>query len=309
MSGSPIKVGLILPLFSGDPATALGAATDAERLGFDGVFGFDHFFPPGAPSDRASLELFTTLAAAATLTERLTVGSLVTRAVLRPPGLVAKMAATVDAIAGGGRMVVGVGSGDPIDLAEHTAFGFPNLSTEDRRAHLQEWVTALRNLFRGEQYRGSEKIGPVSGPLLPLPAAAPPPVWVGGQAPAVVRLAARSADGWNGWGSTPENFRTKATLLREEAARAGREGAVEATWAGIVMVGEDDAEAAKLAAARHERGIDALGFHGSAESFAGFLGDLADAGASWAVLVLAGPGDRRTLVGKRTIPALRGGGG
>ena len=305
MTGAPIKVGLILPLFSGDPATALAAATDAERLGFDGVFGFDHFFPPGAPSDRASLELFTTLAAAATLTDRLTVGSLVTRAVLRPPGLVAKMAATIDAVAGGGRMVVGVGSGDPIDLAEHAAFGFPNLSIEDRRAHLEEWVTALRHLFRGEPFPGGDHVGPVRGPLLPPPAAPPPAVWVGGQAPAVVRLAARSADGWNGWGSTPENFREKASLLREEAERAGREGAVEATWAGIVMVGEDDAEAKALAAARQEKGIDALGFHGSAESFAGFLGDLADAGATWAIVVLTGPGDRRTLVGEGTLPALR----
>jgi alkanesulfonate monooxygenase SsuD/methylene tetrahydromethanopterin reductase-like flavin-dependent oxidoreductase (luciferase family) len=305
VTGGPIKVGLILPLFSGDPAKALAAATEAERLGFDGVFGFDHFFPPGAPSDRASLELFTTLAAAATLTERLTVGSLVTRAVLRPPGLVAKMAATIDAVAGGGRMVVGVGSGDPIDLAEHTAFGFPNLSTDERRAHLEEWVTALRDLFRGRPFAGGEHVPRVEGPLLPPPGA-PPPVWVGGQAPAVVRLAARSADGWNGWGSTPDDFRTKAALLGEEASRAGREGAVEATWAGIVMVGEDDAEAKTLSAARQEKGIDALGFHGSAESFAGFLGDLADAGAIWAVVVLAGPGDRRTLVGERTLPALRG---
>ena len=305
MTGGAIKVGLILPLFSGDPAKALAAATEAERLGFDGVFGFDHFFPPGAASDRASLELFTTLAAAAALTERLTVGSLVTRAVLRPPGLVAKMAATIDAVAGGGRMVVGVGSGDPIDLPEHAAFGFPNLSPEDRRSHLEEWITALRDLFRGAPFPGGTHVPAVEGPLLPLPEP-PPRVWVGGQAPAVVRLAARSADGWNGWGSTPDNFRTKASMLHEEAGRAGREGAIEATWAGIVMVGEDDAEAKALAATREEKGIDALGFHGSPESFAGFLGDLADAGATWAVVVLAGPGDRRTLVGERTLPALRG---
>jgi alkanesulfonate monooxygenase SsuD/methylene tetrahydromethanopterin reductase-like flavin-dependent oxidoreductase (luciferase family) len=302
---APIKLGLILPLFSGDPAKAIAAATDAERLGFDGVFGFDHFFPPGAPSDRPSLELFTTLAAAATLTERVTVGSLVTRAVLRPPGLVAKMAATIDAVAGGGRTVIGVGSGDPIDLPEHEAFGFPNLSLEDRRAHLEEWVTALRDLFAGRPYSGGTHVPAVAGPLLPRPAA-PPPVWVGGQAEAVVRLAARSADGWNGWGSTPESFRVKADLLREEAARAGREGAVEATWAGIVVVGEDEAEAKSLADEREAKGIDALGFHGSGEGFAGFLEDLADAGATWAAVVLAGPGDRKALVGERTLPVLRG---
>jgi alkanesulfonate monooxygenase SsuD/methylene tetrahydromethanopterin reductase-like flavin-dependent oxidoreductase (luciferase family) len=305
VTAGPIKLGLILPLFSGDPAKALAAATDAERLGFDGVFGFDHFFPPGAPSDRPSLELFTTLAAAATLTQRLTVGSLVTRAVLRPPGLVAKMAATIDAVAGDGRMVVGVGSGDPIDLPEHEAFGFPNLSLEDRRAHLEEWVTALRGLFRGERYPGGQHVPPVAGPLLPLPAA-PPHVWVGGQAEAVVRLAARCADGWNGWGSTPENFQRKAALLAEEAEAAGRPGPVEATWAGIVMVGEDETEAKELAAAREAKGIDALGFHGSPEGFAGFLHELGEAGATWAIVVLAGPGDRRSLVGERTLPLLRG---
>jgi alkanesulfonate monooxygenase SsuD/methylene tetrahydromethanopterin reductase-like flavin-dependent oxidoreductase (luciferase family) len=302
--GSPLKLGLILPLFSGDPAKALAAARDAERLGFDGVFGFDHFFPPGAPPDRPSLELFTTLAAAAAVTERVTVGSLVTRAVLRPPGLVAKMAATIDAVSGGGRMVVGVGSGDPIDEPEHRAFGFPNLSAGDRRAHLEEWVTAVRDLFRGRPYVGGAAVPAVAGPLLPRPAI-PPPVWVGGQAEAVVRLAARSADGWNGWGSSPDDFRVKASLLAEEAARAGREGAVEATWAGIVIVGEDEVEAKALAEERRGRGIDAPGFQGSAEGFAGFLGDLAAAGATWAVVVLAGPGDRRSLVGERTLAALR----
>jgi alkanesulfonate monooxygenase SsuD/methylene tetrahydromethanopterin reductase-like flavin-dependent oxidoreductase (luciferase family) len=304
VTGSRIKLGLILPLFSGDPAKALAAATDAERLGFDGVFGFDHFFPPGAPSDRPSLELFTTLAAAATLTERVTVGSLVTRAVLRPPGLVAKMAATIDAVSGGGRTVIGVGSGDPIDLPEHEAFGFPNLSLSDRRAHLEEWVTALRALFAGSEYPGGTHVPALSGPLLPRPNVAPA-VWVGGRAEAVVRLAARSADGWNGWGASPENFRAKAALLREEAERAGRDGPVQATWAGIVVVGEDEAEAKALAQEREAKGIDALGFHGSAEGFAQFLEDLATAGATWAIVVLAGPGDRRTLVGERTIPALQ----
>ena len=304
MTGSPLKIGLILPLFSGDPAKSLGAARDAERLGFDGVFAFDHFFPPGAPPDRPSLELFTTLAAAAAVTERVAVGSLVTRAVLRPAGLVAKMAATIDAVSGGGRTVIGVGSGDPIDEPEHRAFGFPNLSPADRRAHLEEWVTALRDLFRGRPYPGGAHVPAVTGPLLPRPAV-PPPVWVGGQAEAVVRLASRSADGWNGWGSSPDAFRAKAALLTEEAARAGREGAVNATWAGIVMVGEDDAEAKALAEKRGAKGIDAMGFQGSAERFAGFLADLAAAGASWAVIVLAGPGDRRSLVGERTLPALR----
>src|SRR5438094_3694386 len=127
-----MKFGLILPMFSGDPDRVLSFARQAEQLGFDGVFAFDHFFPPGAPSDRPSLEAFTTLAALAASTKRLTIGTLVTRAQLRPIGLLAKLAANIDLISGG-RLVLGVGTGDPIDRPEHDTFGLPMLSKEDRR--------------------------------------------------------------------------------------------------------------------------------------------------------------------------------
>ena len=64
-------------------------------------------------------------------------------------------------------------------------------------------------------------------------------------------MAGRLADGWNGWGLGPDQFRSKAKLLEEEAARAGRRG--EATWAGIVLVGEDERDAAALLEARHRK--------------------------------------------------------
>ena len=52
-----MKLGLVLPMFSGNPDRVLSFARRAEDLGYDGVFGFDHFFPPGAAPDRPSLEL------------------------------------------------------------------------------------------------------------------------------------------------------------------------------------------------------------------------------------------------------------
>ena len=94
MTEPALKVGIILPMFSGDPGKVLEAARSAESLGFDGAFAFDHFFPPGGAPDRPALEAFTTLAAVAGVTERVRLGTLVTRAVLRPPGMVAKMAIT-----------------------------------------------------------------------------------------------------------------------------------------------------------------------------------------------------------------------
>jgi alkanesulfonate monooxygenase SsuD/methylene tetrahydromethanopterin reductase-like flavin-dependent oxidoreductase (luciferase family) len=298
------KVGLILPMFSGDPGRVLAAARSAEELGFDGVFAFDHLFPPGAPADRPSLEAFTTLAAVAARTERIALGTLVTRAVLRPPGLVAKMFSTLDVISGG-RTILGIGTGDPIDRPEHDTFGFPNMSPAERRAHLAETVVALKALFEGKTFDGGAFIPALEGPLVPPPVAVGgPPVWLGALSDEVVRIAASIADGWNGWGLTPEQFRPKADLLANEAARAGRE--VEATWAGIVLVGEDEADVRALLADRERKGMaDGVAWAGAADSFAEYLRELADAGATWAIMVLAGPAGRRDLLAERVLPALR----
>jgi alkanesulfonate monooxygenase SsuD/methylene tetrahydromethanopterin reductase-like flavin-dependent oxidoreductase (luciferase family) len=297
-----MKLGLVLPLFSGDPHKVVSAAREAERLGFDGVFVFDHFFPPGAPSDRPSLEAFATLAAVAGATHRVILGTLVTRATLRPVGLLAKMASWLDA-GSGGRLILGIGTGDPIDLPEHRAYGIPMPDKRERRAHLEEAVEALRSLFAGQPYGGGRHVPPLEGPLLPpSPRDGGPPIWIGGQADEVVRIAARRADGWNGWGMDPEGFETKARLARAKAAAAGR--TIEATWAGIVLVGADQDETEDLAERRQARGLGDDAWMGTSEQLIGFLEGLARAGASWAVAVLAGPADRRALVGERVLPIL-----
>ena len=299
-----MRFGLILPLFSGDPQRVLSFARNAEDLGFDGLFAFDHFFPPGAPSDRPSLEAFTTLAAVSASTTRVTVGTLVTRAQLRPVGLLAKLATNIDLVSGG-RLVLGVGTGDPIDRPEHEAFGLPMLSKEDRRIHLAEAIAALKALFDGRTWEGGEFVPPMRGPLLPRPRQrGGPPVWVGAQADPVVALAGRLADGWNGWGLDPAAFARKSRLLAEEAGAAGREA--EATWAGIVLVGEDEREAEVLLARRRARGMPDDGLWvGSAERFAETARSLEEAGATWGVLVPAGPPDRVELLAATLLKITR----
>ena len=291
------RLGLLLPLFSGSAERVLDAARNAEKLGYDGVFVFDHFFPPGAASDRPSLEAFATLAAVGAVTERVRVGTLVARAQLRPAGLLAKMAAGIDGITHG-RMILAVGTGDPIDEPEHRAFGIPTLSKTDRRAHLAELVAAVKAMFRGEPWAGGDHVPPITGLLLPPPVQpGGPPVWVGAQADEVVRLAGAVADGWNGWGAMPEEFARKATLLAEEAGAAGRE--VEPTWAGIALVGEDEAEADRLSAARRDRGMSTDGvWVGGAQRFAEHVGALAAAGATWVIVVPAGPRDRAEVIAR-----------
>ena len=302
MRGRQLRVGVVLPLFSGDVQKVLAAARSADALGYDGGFVFDHFFPPGGSPDRPALEAFTMLAAVAAATDRIAVGTLVTRAVLRPPGLVAKMVATVDQISGG-RVILGVGTGDPIDRPEHEAFGFPNLSVQDRREHLMETVTAWKALFEGRGFEGGRHVPRLEGPLLPPPATpGGPPVWIGAQADDVVRMAGRIADGWNGWGLAPAAFAAKARVLQGEAERGGRRA--EATWAGIVLVGDSEEDARRRLDERRSKGMDTVAWSGGADRFVEFLLALADAGATWAILVLAGPADRRDLLAERVLPAL-----
>jgi alkanesulfonate monooxygenase SsuD/methylene tetrahydromethanopterin reductase-like flavin-dependent oxidoreductase (luciferase family) len=113
------------------------------------------------------------------------------------------------------------------------------------------------------------------------------------QADEVVRLAARLADGWNGWGMEPEGFAAKCELLREAAD--GRDP--EPTWAGIVLVGEDEVEAERLRAARREKGMVEEGvWIGGAERFAEFADALEQAGARWLIAVPAGPPDRPDVI-------------
>jgi alkanesulfonate monooxygenase SsuD/methylene tetrahydromethanopterin reductase-like flavin-dependent oxidoreductase (luciferase family) len=298
-----LRLGLILPMFSGDIQKVLSFARRAEDLGYDGVFAFDHFFPPGASPDRPSLEAFATLASVGAATERVAVGTLVTRAQLRPAGLLAKMAAGIDEMTGG-RMILGIGTGDPIDQPEHDAFGFSSLGASARRVHLAETVRAVQALFLGETWPGGEYVPPMTGPLLPPPARhGGPPVWLGAQSDEVVGLAGRVADGWNGWGLVPEKFARKAALLAEEARGVGRDA--EATWAGIALVGEDDRRAAELMEARRTKGMTTEGvWSGGVGSFVEFVGRLSEVGATWAVLVPAGPPDRVDLIAREVLPTL-----
>lgn len=299
-----MRVGLVLPLFSGDPGKVLAFARHAEELGYDGVFAFDHFFPPGAPRDRPSLEAFSTLAAVAAVTERITIGTLVTRASLRPAGLLAKLAASLDDVSDG-RLVLGIGTGDPIDKPEHDAFGLMYYDKAERRPHLVETVRAVKALLEGRSWVAGERVGPVAGPLLPpVRGQGGPAVWVGGFADAVVRLAAAEADAWNGWGMSIPEFATKADLLRRTADEAGR--TVEATWAGIVVVGRDEDEAGAMLNERYRRNmVETDVWAGSAHSLIWWLEGLGTAGATWAVLVPAGPADRVEIIAEEVFPNMR----
>ncbi len=307
-AGRSPKVGLVLPVFTADPARPIEAARDADSLGFDGIFASDHLLPVGGPADGPALECFTTLAAAGAITRRVAVGALVTRAGLREAGMIAKLGANLDAITGG-RAILGLGTGDRLSEREHEAFGFPVESPAARTERLTETVEAVRALLSGAAYAGGRVVPPVDGPILPRPVRpGGPPLWIGGTSDRMIGVAAHLGDAWNGWGLPLHAFVEKVRLLDDlsgTARTASRR--VEATWGGIVLVGESDPDAARLAAERAQQGREPPVFTGSPERAVEWLRSLSDAGATWAILLLAGPADRRRLVAEHVLPHLAGG--
>jgi alkanesulfonate monooxygenase SsuD/methylene tetrahydromethanopterin reductase-like flavin-dependent oxidoreductase (luciferase family) len=293
-----VKIGLILPLFSGDAQRVLSFAERAEELGFDGVFAFDHLFPPGDDPERPVLEAFAMLGTVVARTSRIAVGTLVARVALRDAGMLAKLATTLDE-ASGGRMILGVGAGDAGNDLEHRVFGIPAPSQSERRTHLEETVRCVRALFGGGTWPGGSLVPSMAGPLLPPPREGGPPLWVGGSSDRVVRLAARDADAWNGWQMDPDAFAEKARLLREEAGRR-----VEATWAGVALAARDDSELAELLEARQRRGLIARAWTGTTTSLRARIAEFERAGATWVVLALAGPRDRLELIGSEVLAAV-----
>jgi alkanesulfonate monooxygenase SsuD/methylene tetrahydromethanopterin reductase-like flavin-dependent oxidoreductase (luciferase family) len=288
-----MKLGLSLPMFTADADRPLAAAARAAAAGYDGVFAPDHLFPPGAPG-RPALEPFVILAAVAARHPGLHVGTLVSRASLRPAAILAKQAVGLDQMSGG-RAILGLGAGDAVSKAEHEAFGLPFAPAADRVATLAEMVEAMRSLFDGEPWAGGTHVPPIAGPLLPP---GRPELWVGGRSPEVIAAAARSADAWNGWAMDVEPFEAAVAELRRLSG--GRP--VSPTWGGITLVGTDPEDLERLREERRARGLSMDVWQGDATALRAFAERLAAAGCSWIVVLPVGGEDRLGVVAE----ALRG---
>ena len=179
----------------------LAVARRAEECGFDGFFRSDHFLTMGAHDGLPGpTDAWVTLGALGRETSRIRLGTLVTSATFRPPGLLAISVAQVDAMSGG-RVELGLGTG--WFEAEHRAYGFPFpplAERFDRLAEQLEIVTGLWSTpvgetftFHGTHYEVTDSPG------LPKPVQSPcPPVIVGGRGKRrTAALAARFADEYN----------------------------------------------------------------------------------------------------------------
>ncbi len=208
----PLKVGLHVPNSRSWEET-LAMARRAAEVGFDSLWLPDHLYvkraelwitagrpvPPdvAAQPPAGAWETWTLLTALAMSVPQLEIGTLVTCTGFRNPALLAKMAATLDA-ASGGRLILGLGSGDV--AFEHRAFGFPFDRAISRFEEALTIITSLLRTgycdFHGEFFDVHEL---ALEPRGPRPAG--PPILIGTLATGqrMLRLTAQYADLWNGW--------------------------------------------------------------------------------------------------------------
>jgi alkanesulfonate monooxygenase SsuD/methylene tetrahydromethanopterin reductase-like flavin-dependent oxidoreductase (luciferase family) len=172
-----------------DPRLAVRLARAAEDSGWDGVFTWDHLaFVWGPPST----DPWTTLAAIASSTERVRIGTAVTPVARRRLQVLANQVATLDVLSGG-RVVFGAGLGG--SPSEFGKFGEPT-DPKVRAAKLDEGLGLLRRLWSGEEVTHRGEHFTVDGvKLSPTPLQNRLPIWIGGNRPASLQRASR----WDGW--------------------------------------------------------------------------------------------------------------
>ncbi len=235
---SLMKVGVQLPEVEYEIAFGdlIAMAQLAEEVGFDSIWLGDHLLYELPVGPRGPWEVWTALAALAASTERVELGPLVASTSFHAPPMLAKMAATVDAISGG-RLILGVGAG--WNEREYTAFGFP---FDHRVSRFDEAFTIIRTLlaegtidFHGTYYDVTDS---VLHPGSPRPGG--PPLVVGSIGERMQSITLPYVSAWNVWwsdyGNTAVGFAEVKATVDERIAAIGRTGEIDATAAVYVKL-------------------------------------------------------------------------
>jgi F420-dependent oxidoreductase-like protein len=201
-------------------------ARQADELGFESIWLFDHFHTVPRPTDEITFESFTSLAALAAITERVRLGHIVICTAFRNPALTAKMISTMDTISGG-RMELGIGAGWKQDEWIAYGYGFPE--TPERLARLGDDLGVITAMLAGDKHQHATFEGAHShvrnARNIPKPIQQPRvPIMVGGNGPNVTwRLAARHADELNVDGMSPADVAKALPVIRGRCEEIGRD--------------------------------------------------------------------------------------
>lgn len=257
-------------------------AQAAERTGFDSIWLGDHLLydlPDGQV--RGPWEVWTALAGLAAVTERVALGPFVASTSFHTPAMLAKLAATVDAISGG-RLVLGLGAG--WNQREYTAYGFPY---DHRVSRFEEAFTVIRELVRTGRSTFHGTYYDVENCVLDPRPVQPggPPLMLGSISPRMLRIGLPHVDSWNVWwsdyGNSADGFAAVRARVDAAAEQAGRApGELDATAA--IFVHLPDGTGRLMGEPYDERTPDPV----AVRDLLPHLHAMADAGAAHVQLVL-----------------------
>src|SRR5690625_5036398 len=216
----------------------------ADAGPWESIWVYDHFHTSPTPTEEATHEAWSLMAAFAASTERVRLGQMCTCAAYRPPMYLAKAAATIDHVSAG-RMEMGIGAGWYEHEWRAYGYGFPRAG--ERLQMLEEGVQIMRQAWRegrasftGRHYQVEDAI------CRPLPLQdGGVPLWIaGGGEKVTLRIAARYADCTN-FDGTPEGFARKSAILAEHCREQGTDADRITRSANYnVAIGRDEAEVA-----------------------------------------------------------------
>lgn len=299
----------------------LAAHADAGR--WDSVWVYDHFHTVPVPTDEATHEAWSLMAALAATTSRVKLGQMCTAMSYRNPAYLAKIAATVDVISGG-RTQMGIGAGWYEHEWRAYGYGFP--SAGERLGRLDEGVQIMRDAWRdgrvtfdGKHYQVNDAIV-APKPLQPGGL----PLWIaGGGEKVTLKIAAKYAQ-YTNFSSAPEDFARKSQILADHCRAVGTDyDAIVRSANFNAVLGESESEVKdRLARIRDrqigkadEAAVDAMlanvsapdSATGTPDQVVERLGRLRDLGCEYAIVYFPEAAYDRSgieLFEREVIPAL-----
>jgi alkanesulfonate monooxygenase SsuD/methylene tetrahydromethanopterin reductase-like flavin-dependent oxidoreductase (luciferase family) len=246
MRGAGVGCGVLLPSF--DPARPAGpppvvrAARLAEELGFESLWVGDHLGHAASGLDAPAC-----MAASAAVTERIALGSSAMALGQRNPAWTAKQLISIDLLAGGGRLRLGVGVGGPPPTD-----GRVTVSEDDAR--LDDALAVIGDLLTGQAVDYDGHALSVHAPALAPTLPSAPPVYISGHDEPALRRAARFGDVWMPMWLGPPQLAERSQLLEEMAREQGRPMPGLAAAIGV-RIDDDRDHACAAARAQRARGF------------------------------------------------------